>query len=170
MKHIVCHHIVWGIAFLLAAITVSAAPRAESPEQLKAQIRKVLVEQVAAWNRGDINAFMQGYWNSPDLLFTSAGNVRRGWKTTLQKYQATYPNKERMGELSFSDLEIHLLPSPDGDQSSANAAWVFGKWHLKRAGDEPHGVFTLILQRFAAGGHTTEGGWKIVHDHTSSSQ
>ena len=83
-------------------------------------MQKVLDDQVAAWNRGDIEAFMDGYWESPDLVFTSGGNVQRGWQTTLERYRASYgTSPETMGRLSFSDLEIHPL----GDE----AAWALGR-------------------------------------------
>ena len=119
-------------------------------------IQKVLDDQVAAWNRGDIEAFMDGYWESPDLVFTSGGNVQRGWQTTLDRYRATYGNSpETMGRLSFSDLEIHPL----GDE----AAWALGRWHLDDAGGKAMGgVFSLVFRR-------VDGRWLIVHDHTSSS-
>ena len=119
-------------------------------------IQKVLDDQVAAWNRGDIEAFMDGYWESPDLVFTSGGNVQRGWQTTLDRYRATYGNSpETMGRLSFSDLEIHPL--------GAEAAWALGRWHLDDAGGKAMGgVFSLIFRR-------VDGRWLIVHDHTSSS-
>lgn len=119
-------------------------------------IQKVLDDQVAAWNRGDIEAFMDGYWESPDLVFTSGGNVQRGWQTTLDRYRATYGNSpETMGRLSFSDLEIHPL----GDE----AAWALGRWHLDDAGGKAMGgVFSLVFRQ-------VDGRWLIVHDHTSSS-
>lgn len=119
-------------------------------------IQKVLDDQVAAWNRGDIEAFMDGYWESPDLVFTSGGNVQRGWQTTLERYRASYgTSPETMGRLSFSDLEIHPL----GDE----AAWALGHWHLDDAGGKAMGgVFSLVFRR-------VDGRWLIVHDHTSSS-
>ncbi|MBZ5536684.1 MAG: DUF4440 domain-containing protein [Acidobacteriia bacterium] len=142
------------------------APPGRSPQD---EIRHVLDTQVAAWNQGDIEGFMKGYWNSQELLFTSGGKLRRGWQETLNQYKATYPDHARMGELSFSDLEVHLLPNSRGQGDTPVAAWVLGKWRLKRAGDEPQGIFTLILQKFpnSQGGVTPV--WKIVHDHTSSS-
>lgn len=135
----------------------------------KQQIVKLLEDQVTAWNQGDIEGFMRGYWNSPDLVFTSAGEVRRGWQTTLERYRASYPDHDRMGELSFSDLEIHLLPAPLGRGGTPLVAWVLGKWRLKRASDNPHGIFTLILQRFPNQPGHLNGQWRIVHDHTSAS-
>lgn len=116
-------------------------------------IERVLDEQVAAWNRGDLEAFMEGYWRSPDLVFTSGGNVQRGWQTTLDRYRATYGNSpETMGRLAFSDLEVH--PLGDG------AAWALGRWALDNAGRKIGGVFSLVFRE-------VDGRWVIIHDHTS---
>jgi ketosteroid isomerase-like protein len=118
-------------------------------------IERVLTEQAAAWNRGDLQAFMDGYWRSPELVFTSGGNVQRGWQTTLDRYVASYgTSPETMGRLTFSELEIH--PLGDG------AAWALGRWRLEYDGAEsPGGVFSLVFREI-------DGRWLIVHDHTSS--
>jgi ketosteroid isomerase-like protein len=121
--------------------------------QPTAAVESVLAEQAAAWNQGDIERYMAYYWRSDSLLFTSGGNMQRGWNTTLQKYKRSYDTKEKMGRLEFADLEITML--------SDDAAWVFGRWKLVRAADEPGGVFTLVLRKFPEG-------WRIIHDHTSS--
>lgn len=127
-----------------------AADRAANP---RPAIECVLDEQVAAWNRGDLEAFMDGYWRSPDLVFTSGGNVQRGWQTTLDRYRATYGNStETMGRLAFSDLEVH--PLGDG------AAWALGRWALDNAGRKIGGVFSLVFRE-------VDGRWVIIHDHTS---
>lgn len=140
----------------LTALAVLAASCAPGPDgDWRAEVETVLAEQAAAWNRGDLAGYMRGYWRSDSLLFTSGGNVRRGWQETFLKYSATYDTREKMGTLTFSDLEYHL-PAP-------GAAWVFGRWELERAGDRPGGVFTLVLKKFPEG-------WRIVHDHTSSGQ
>src|SRR5437773_2076570 len=127
--------------FLLGAVT---AVQSQSP------IEEVLAKQAAAWNRGDIAGYMEGYWKSDSLLFTSGGKVRRGWQQTFEKYTQSYGSKAKMGALSFSHLEVHLL--------SPASAWVFGRWDLTREHDHPGGVFTLVLRKFPAG-------WRIVHDH-----
>ncbi|HET6637178.1 MAG TPA: DUF4440 domain-containing protein [Gemmatimonadota bacterium] len=118
-------------------------------------IERVLTQQAAAWNRGDLEAFMDGYWRSPDLVFTSGARVQRGWQTTLDRYVASYgTSPETMGRLTFSDLEIH--PLGDG------AAWALGRWRLDYDGGEsPGGIFTLVFREI-------DGRWLIVHDHTSS--
>ena len=109
-------------------------------------------DQVAAWNRGDIDGFMRGYWNSDDLIFVSGDNVTRGWRPTLERYKRSYDSRAKMGTLAFSDLEIKVL--------SRDAAVVLGSWALARDKDNPHGKFTLTFRRFREG-------WRIIIDHTS---
>jgi uncharacterized protein (TIGR02246 family) len=116
-------------------------------------IRAVLDAQVAAWNRGEIEAFMDGYERSEKTVFVGGDNVTRGWQTVLDRYKKNYDTREKMGTLSFSDMEI----TPLGNDS----ALVLMRWHLQRAKDEPHGRSTLIMRR-------TKQGWKIVHDHSSA--
>jgi beta-aspartyl-peptidase (threonine type) len=117
------------------------------------EIRTALEEQAAAWNRGDVEGFMQKYWKSEQLTFVGSGGVTRGWQTVLERYKRTYPGPAAMGKLTFSELEITPL--------AKDAALVLGRWQLERAADRPGGVFTLVLRRFPAG-------WRIIHDHTSS--
>lgn len=116
-------------------------------------ITAVLNSQQAAWNRGDVDAFLEGYWRSPELTFSGSSGVARGWDGVLARYKKNYPDRAAMGQLDFSELEFRFL-GPD-------AALVLGRWHLQREKDEPGGVFTLVWQRFP-------DGWKIVHDHTSA--
>jgi uncharacterized protein (TIGR02246 family) len=118
-----------------------------------AAIRAVLDTQVAAWNRGDIDGFMDGYWRSPETIFVSGDTVTHGWQTVLERYKKGYATREKMGTLNFSELEIKVI--------SKDAAVATGRWQLARAGDTPHGRFTLIFRKVAEG-------WRIVHDHTSS--
>ncbi len=120
---------------------------------VKPQIEKVLTDQAAAWNRGDVNGFMEGYAKLPTLRFASGGNVTYGWQETLDRYRQHYPDRAAMGTLAFSDLDITVL-APD-------AALVFGRWRLKTDKDEPNGLFTLLLRQ-------TDAGWRIVADHTSA--
>lgn len=144
---------------LVSCVACAAGCRSvPTPAQDRRSILQLLDEQAGAWNRGDLAAFMQGYWRSPDLVFTSGGRVQRGYAAIAQRYRAAYPDGAAMGNLTFSDLEIRLL-RPD-------AAWVLGRWALHREAAEgrdpdPGGVFTLVLHRF--GDH-----WRIIHDHTSS--
>jgi len=118
-----------------------------------AAIRAVLEGQQAAWNAGDVEGFMEGYWRSADLRFASGGSVTQGWAETLRRYQTRYPDRAAMGVLSFSDLDIGLA-APD-------TGFVFGHWRLERADDAPGGLFTLIFRK-------VDGAWVVVHDHTSA--
>jgi ketosteroid isomerase-like protein len=118
-------------------------------------IRGVLSEQQAAWNRGDMAAFMKGYWKSPQLTFAGGSGLIRGWDTVLARYQRDYSDPTAMGHLDFSNLEIRPL-GPD-------YALVLGSWHLARPAGEVGGVFSLVFRQFPEG-------WRIIHDHTSSEQ
>ncbi len=118
----------------------------------EAAIRKVMDDQATAWNLGDIETFMTGYWNSDKLVFVSGDGVTRGWQQTLDRYKKTYDSRAKMGTLTFSDLEITVL--------SKDAAVVLGSWALARENDNPHGKFSLIFRKF-------KDGWRIVMDHTS---
>ena len=141
------------ICYILMAALVCAAP--EQASNSVAEIQAVLTAQQEAWNRGDINAFMNGYGRSASTVFVSEDELRRGWETVRDRYRVKYSDRAKMGTLSFSDIEVTML-SPD-------AAAVLGRWRLKRANDEPHGRFTLIFKRLPEG-------WRIVHDHTSAAQ
>lgn len=133
-------------ATLPTALTTMASERAA--------VEAVLQVQVEAWNRGDIDAFMEGYAKIPDLRFASGATVTRGWQETLDRYHQHYPDRAAMGTLTFSDLDTSVL-SPD-------AALVFGRWRLQtQAHGEPNGLFTLLFRR-------TPTGWRIVADHTSA--
>ena len=136
---------------ILVAALVCAQP--EQPQNSVAEIQSVLSAQQDAWNRGDIDAFMNGYAQSASTVFVSEDEVRRGWETVRDRYRIRYSDRAKMGTLSFSDIEVTML-SPD-------AAVVLGLWRLERANDEPHGRFTLIFKRLPEG-------WRIVHDHTSA--
>jgi ketosteroid isomerase-like protein len=139
------------ISCILMATNVSAAP-ARTPNAV-AQIRSILHAQQDAWNRGDVDEFMNGYARSTSTVFVSEDSVRRGWETVRARYRQKYSDRAKMGTLSFSDIEINLL--------SSDAAVVLGRWRLERAKDRPHGRFTLIFRRLPEG-------WRIVHDHTSA--
>lgn len=117
-------------------------------------IRAVLREQVTAWNRGDIAGFMQGYEDSPQTAFVGK-EVARGYAQVLQRYRERYASREKMGTLSFTDLEVRLL--------GTDHASVIGRFHLKReaqGGGDATGIFTLLFR-------SSPKGWKIILDHTS---
>lgn len=139
------------MCYILMAALVCAAP--EQGSSPVAEIQSVLTAQQAAWNRGDIDAFMNGYGRSAPTVFVSGDEVSRGWETVRDRYRVKYSDRTNMGTLNFSDIEVTIL--------SSDAAVVLGRWRLKRANDEPHGRFTLIFKRLPEG-------WRIVHDHTSA--
>ena len=114
---------------------------------------EVLRRQQAAWNQGDIDAFMEGYRRSPETTFSSAEGVKRGWDTVLERYRQRYPDKEAMGNVLFDDFEV----TPLGKDSTL----VKGHWLLQRETEPLEGVFSLIFVRYSEG-------WKIIHDHTSA--
>lgn len=120
-------------------------------EKVKEAIRKVMNEQVVAWNNGDLEGFMQGYWKSSELTFVSGGKITKGWQQTLDNYKKSYGDKAKMGILTFSDLEITIL----GKESAV----VLGKWSLQREKDNPKGLFTITFRKF-------KDGWKIILDHS----
>jgi uncharacterized protein (TIGR02246 family) len=122
-------------------------------EELQA-IQDVLDAQVAAWNRGDLDGFMTGYWHSPDLTFFSGKDEMLGWQATLDRYRKRYQaeGRDKMGTLSFSEIKIELL----GPES----ALVRGRWSLVTSKEPLGGLFTLLFKK-------KPEGWRIVHDHTS---
>lgn len=126
---------------------------ADAHDADRAAIATVLKSQQSAWNRGDVDAFLVGYWQSPELTFSGSSGVSRGWDGVLARYKKNYPDRSAMGELTFSDLEFRFLGS--------DTALVLGKWHLKREMGDIGGVFSLVWQKFPEG-------WKIIHDHTST--
>lgn len=138
------------VAILPLSLSGQAAPKSKKNKEA---IRAVLDAQAAAWNRGDLEGYMDGYDRSPATEFVGGDTITRGWQTVLERYQKKYDSREKMGVLTFSEVEITVL--------SQDAALVLGRWHLKRANDEPHGTFSLVFKR-------TKAGWRIVHDHSSS--
>jgi len=141
-----------SLAFLTAlwlGLMVMPAHAGETGEE----VRMLLENQAGAWNAGDIPGFMEGYWKSDKLRFASAGEVTYGWQDTLENFQRGYPTPERMGRLSFSDIDIKVL--------SETFALAFGRWDLERQGDDIGGLFTLLVEK-------RPEGWRIIADHTSS--
>jgi ketosteroid isomerase-like protein len=143
-----------GICVLAGMLGMSGrqAMAQATPKTGEQAVRSVLEEQVADWNNGDIPAFMKGYWKSEETEFVNSAGIFRGWQNVMDRYLRTYPDHAAMGQLTFSDLEIHVL--------CADAAYVMGHWKLDRQAGQIAGVFTLIFRKFP-------DGWKIINDHTS---
>jgi beta-aspartyl-peptidase (threonine type) len=137
---------------IIAALAVSSIGQ-DAEDVARTAIRKMIEQQQAAWNRRDLEAFMSGYWNSPDLTFFSDGREAKGWQAALDHYKKAYQGAgHKMGRLEFANLRIEML-CPD-------AAFVRGDFRLTMSdGEKPQGLFTLILRKFPEG-------WKIVHDHS----
>ncbi len=139
-----------GVVMSLAMMAFGASAADAAPQA----IRKVIEDQQAAWNRHDLEAFMAGYWNSPDLTFFSGAHESKGWQAALDRYKKAYTGTgHEMGRLEFANLRIDMLGS--------DAALVRGEFHLTMSdGKTPHGLFTLIVRK-------SPDGWKIVHDHSA---
>ena len=141
------------VLMMALALVSAAQAQTQSPSAVDAAVRAVLQMQVDAWNHHDLEGFMHGYWNSPELTFFSGATETKGWQPTLERYEKKYQSAgAAMGTLSFSDLRVEAL--------GTNAAFVRGRFHLVMPdGKQPAGAFTLIFRKFPEG-------WRIVHDHT----
>ncbi len=140
-----------------AGAGLRAQAQAGSDEQA---IRGAMTAQVEAWNRADIPAFMQTYEESPETTFIGT-NIGKGWERIMERYKKNYSNPEQMGKLSFSDLDVRLLPSECG---KTEFAVVTGRFHLDRTAQgeskKNDGIFSLVFRKGAKG-------WKILLDHTA---
>ena len=144
-------HTMKRFLLLLVIGFVACCTAADHSTQAENDIRSAIHAQVAAWNAGDLDGFMEYYWNSPDLVFQS-GSVRSlGWQTLYDKYDAKY-FPEGHGTLTFSEIEVRVI--------SETTAYATGRWRVEDVENAGDGLFTLILRRL-------ENGWRIVHDHTS---
>jgi len=137
---------------MASLILWSAVGCAQQQASVEMQVVDVLNRQVQAWNEGDVDAFVDHYWHSPDLSFTSGGHTERGWQATLNRYRRRYPTRKAMGKLAFSGLDVRPL--------AAGSALVLGHWHLDRETGPIGGCFTLVFEN-------KRGKWVITHDHTS---
>lgn len=137
-------------AQLRQAAAVYSAVAAGDP--MPSDVEAILRAQETAWNKGDLDAFMEHYWNSESLTFSSGGETKRGWQETMNRYREKYPTPEKMGRLALKELEI----TPLGD----SAALVLGKWSVERDSEPLSGNFSLVVRKI-------DGRWQIVHDHTS---
>ncbi len=115
-------------------------------------IQAILQNQTVAWNKGDLEAFMVGYWENDSLVFIGKSGTTYGFKNTLSNYKKNYPDTSHMGKLHFDIVSINPL--------SGNHYFVIGKWFLQRSVGNVNGVFTLIFRK-------TKLGWKIISDHSS---
>ena len=116
------------------------------------EVRQVLATQNAAWNRGDVESFMVGYWNNDSLMFIGTSGVVYGYKNTLERYKKNYADTAAMGKLFFDLIEVKKL--------SAEYYHVTGKWYLKRSIGDAGGHFTLLFRKI-------KGKWVIISDHSS---
>ena len=140
------------LAVLAAAGCATAGARRFAPSD-RAAVAGVLEAQRAAWNRGDLAAYMRGYARTPDLVFTSGGQIRRGWDDTFRRYRTRYGgDRAGMGQLAFEILGVQPL--------GADGAVVLGRWRLTGTPNAASGVFSVAFER-------RPEGWRIVHDHTS---
>lgn len=135
---------------VLLLLTLSIAAGAQS--QNETAIRKLLQQQTEAWNKGDLEGFMQGYWRDDSLLFVSSRNVVWGWQNTLNNYKNAYPDAVAMGKLTFDIIQVKPL-APD-------YYFVVGKWMLEKAVGDFSGHYTILLRKI-------KGKWQIVADHSS---
>ncbi|MCX7700617.1 MAG: DUF3225 domain-containing protein [Gemmataceae bacterium] len=141
--------------FIVILTALNAAGLAFSAGPDTDAVRQLLADQITAWNRGDLTAFMETYWKSPELTFYSGGEIQKGWEAIRERFQRRYQaDGNEMGRLQFADLQIDPL-GPD-------RMLVRGRWKLERKAEKHDGLFTLIVAR-------RPEGWRIVHDHTSAS-
>jgi len=133
------------ILFFLMAISFQA-------EAQETEIRALLQKQTEAWNRGDIEDFMEGYWKNDSLMFIGKSGITYGWQQTLDNYKRGYPDKTAMGQLTFTLIEIKRL--------SSKYYSVVGRWNLKRTIGDIGGHYTLLMKKI-------NGVWVIISDHSS---
>jgi uncharacterized protein (TIGR02246 family) len=143
------HRIFWILGLALAL--GGSGCRSSVSGDPETDIRAVMDAQVDAWNRGDLESYLEGYIKSPDLIFASRGTFSRGWDPLLKRYKVAYP-EGNMGTLRFDGVEVHVI--------SDDTAWAIGSWRLEMEDSSPHGAFTLVFRK-------TDDGWRIIHDHSS---
>lgn len=143
------------LGLVTAAQTLHGQSASDPHVKDRAAIIQLIKDQQVNWNKGDVDSFVEAYWHSPELTFSGASGVQKGFEAVRARYKKVYPDRSTMGQLDFSDLEFHFIGN-DG-------ALVLGNWHLTREKDKGDigGVFSLVWQRFPEG-------WRIIHDHTSA--
>jgi len=137
---------------IVAVLWILTACSGQCPVKAEGEINRILELQRQAWNQGDLNGFMQPYWNSDSLVYIGSKGIKRGWNTLLKSYDSSY-GKTEMGELDFSNIAVQKI--------AKNTMFVVGEWQLKRT-QEPSvsGYFSLIWQYI-------DGNWVIISDHSS---
>ncbi len=138
------------LSLLILCLSVSLASYSQLKEEK--EIRKLLDTQIDAWNRGNIDEFMIGYWNNDSLMFIGKNGVTYGYTNTLKNYKKSYSDTAQMGKLKFDLLQVKKI--------SADAYFVVGKWFLKRSVGDIGGHYTLLFRKI-------KGKWVIVADHSS---
>ncbi len=136
--------------FLLSIIFSTLYVKAQTPDETL--VRNTLAEQTTAWNNGDLEKFMDGYWRSDSLVFIGQKGPTYGWGNTLNNYKKNYPDTVAMGKLDFDLISVKRL--------SVLYFSVVGKWHLKRSAGDEGGSFTLLFKKI-------KKKWVIVQDHSS---
>jgi len=136
--------------FFTCLFILSVAAFAQSKDETA--IRKLLLKQDTAWNRGDLEGFMEGYWKNDSLMFIGKSGITYGWQKTLDNYKKGYPDTAAMGKLHFDYIEFKRL--------SGEYFFVTGRWYLTRTIGNVDGAFTLLMRKM-------KGQWVIVKDHSS---
>ena len=139
------------IFYLFLVVMVAGTLWAGDAKDDANKIMKIIDKQVNAWNRGDFEGFMAGYWKSENLTFQSGNTRRRGWETLLAMYKKNYAGEKR-GNLEFTDIELKVLTD--------DLVLVLGRWKVTTKEETKEGLFTLIFRRI-------RNDWKIIHDHSS---
>jgi uncharacterized protein (TIGR02246 family) len=140
------------VKLLLTAILFVTATISHAQSKEEQQIRNLLQTQVKAWNRGDLEGFMQTYWKSDSLMFIGKSGIKWGWDETLANYKKGYPDTAAMGKLSFDIIQVKRL--------SVMYYYVVGKWMLTRSIGDLSGHYDLLLRKI-------KGRWVIISDHSS---
>lgn len=141
--------VIYSFVFVLQLV---ACNKASNKSDASTAISKVMQQQTAAWNKGDLEAFMQPYWQSDSLIFIGKKGITKGWNKTLANYKQSYPDKAAMGRLVFDIYSTQQL--------SDSSAYTIGKWELFRSKDTLSGHYTLLWKK-------RNNNWQIVADHSS---
>jgi ketosteroid isomerase-like protein len=137
---------------IIALLLIATSVFSQKSTKMKPVIEKIMHDQQLAWNKGDLDGFMSSYWNDDSLKFIGKNGITYGWKSTLEHYKKSYPDKATMGELTFTIISVEEL--------SKTSCYVIGKWDLKREKGDVGGYYTLLWKKI-------KGKWVIVTDHTS---